>query len=222
MLNAANKNIALAIANAYCSNNELCKTSLFNRLNNIFTDSEFVSFLGSLPIKTYKLGRFQTRPVSGIQSHLIDVDLIYSDVITGTNQTFTKRVPKIVFNNYNNEQKLFLIKSNFSFIKSDPGGILFSIPGVGYNIAYVVDPISGGGSTSGGGYYPGAAGHWENGTWYPDTTGGGSIIINDPLKNPINGNPKTVIPVKEVFTMDLQKFLIPGLIVVAGFLYLKK
>jgi len=198
MLNASNKNIALAIARAYCDDNTICQDSLFNRLNLFFDDSTFQSFLSTLSSRAYLVGGFQN--LGTMPGGAVKIKFVYFDVISGGSGSGIKIVPAILFEQNRFDEILKGFDQNLFFVKQNSdNSTLFYNASQGYNIAYTTDPTSGG-ETGGGN--PGDGG----------TTGGGGIII----KTPVNYlDPPAQTPVENVFKgFDYQSLLIPGTVLV--------
>jgi hypothetical protein len=209
MLNNSSKNIALAIARAYCNNDALCQDSLFNRLNENFNDQQFASFVSTLSSRAYAVATISlVQPVVPMKFKIL---FSYFDVVTGAAGSFPLIVPMSVISSKNYTAILNSARPGLTLngVISDLK-ILFSSSDYGYNIAYTTTPTSGGGGTGGGGNPGGDGGE----------VGNGQIIVTPGLTP---NSPAVVTPVQNVFSgLDIQSLIIPGMVALAAYMLFKK
>lgn len=210
MLNTLNQSIARQIANAYCEEDELCKTSLFGRLNILFTDAIFNQFLSTLQTRAYLTGNFYNEGYSRFNT--VKIRFQYMDVIKGTVGYARKLVPLSLFDNqtpakFNALLKLFVPSLEYVTKYAD-GTILFFNPDYGYEIAYTGTPVVGGGSTggTGGTVSTGDGGTEPAGTIY---TPGSSIVPDAPTQEIIS---------KQQNNFNVNSLLLPAVALAAVFL----
>lgn len=210
MLNNLNQSIASQIGSAYCSGEDLCKAAVFNRLNTLFNDSQFESFLSTLQSKAYLTGNFIN--LGYVQpGNLVNIEFRYMDVIKGTTGTARKTVPLVLFQNQTPEKFNALLKmfvpSLYYVSKYPDGTILFVNPDYGYEIAYTGTPVINNED-------PG-----NNGTTGGDTREpSGTIYV--PGKE-ITADPNTQQIINQKMSgFNLSSLVLPGLLL-AGFFLLK-
>jgi hypothetical protein len=225
MLNAANKNIALAIASAYCNNNTVCKESLFNRLNQYLNDSSFPNFLSDLPSRKYGVAQFRLPLIKHPYQNVYAGKIFMMDLVDGSSGEWPFFISGEKYNPSVTDWKksiegISIASLRFEYIVGNQ--IVYSSnEHGGYPISYTTDPTISGGYPGGG--YPGGGdpGGGDPGGGDPGggDPGGGKIIVE-------NGNPSspiTVQPVMKVFSgFDYQNLLIPGVIILAAYFFIGK
>lgn len=204
MLNANNQIIAQTIASAYCSNDDTCRASVFNRLNNYFDNENFSQFIATLPNRAYLIGNFINK---GEQFNIVTIEFKYFDVITGVSGSATKRVPMSLFTDNRFDLILKIFVDSLIYVKKNSdNSILFINPDYGYNIAYTTNPTSGGnGGGTGGG---------NNG----DERGGTLIVPSNQAPNEYQA-----LNVPQVSSgFDFSSFIIPGAIFFGLYFFMNK
>lgn len=222
MLNATNKNIALAIGAAYCGSNIVCKESLFNRLNTFFYDATFQNFLRDLTSRRYAVAQFSLPMQYSQLTQTYKSIFSVMDLVNGESASYPITLPSFIYNPNNTDWKKCLEAVNYPHLRFEKvvgSHILFSsAQHGGYEISYTTNPTSGGGSGSGNGggsVVPGVDDGGHN--------TGGSIIVNTPGGGSVGGSPG-VVPVEKVFSVfdDLQPLIIPGVVLFAVYMLMKK
>lgn len=215
MLNPFNQTVANQIASAYCNNNDICKAAVFNRLNSLFTDSIFNSFLSTLQSKAYLTANFINEGY--LPNNLVRIKFQYMDVVKGDVGSINKILPTALFvrdmqpQNFNALLNIFV--PGLQFVTKYPDGtILFFNPSYGYEIAYTGTPVSGGGSGDGGSSGSGSGS--GDGTKPPAGT------IYTPGKEIVPDQNTQQIIQKQQTSFDVNSLLIPGIAIVA-FILLK-